>query len=70
VGGLLVSTMLGRFLLPVLYTLLMKERTTGDIEREAYVEAELEDRPNPQIVAEELTAQAHLDTHGITPQPE
>jgi multidrug efflux pump subunit AcrB len=58
VGGLLVSTMLGRFLLPVLYTLLMKERDAREIEMEKNVEAELEDRPETRVVVEETGATA------------
>jgi multidrug efflux pump subunit AcrB len=41
VGGLLCSTMLSRFVLPVLYTLLLKEGNPQDLD----IEKELEDRP-------------------------
>ena len=41
VGGLLCSTMLSRFVLPVLYTLLVREGNVDD----ADIEAELADQP-------------------------
>ena len=43
IGGLVVSTLLGRFVLPVLYTLLIKEGNTAAAE--AAMEAELTDQP-------------------------
>jgi len=45
VGGLLCSTMLSRFVLPVLYVLLLRE---GPVE-DADIEAELADEPSPAV---------------------
>ena len=43
VGGLLVSTVLSLFILPIMYTLLVKEEDV--VKREAELEAELADQP-------------------------
>jgi multidrug efflux pump subunit AcrB len=43
VGGLLCSTLLSRFVLPVLYTLLVRDHKVDEID----IEAELADRPDP-----------------------
>ena len=43
VGGLLCSTMLSRFVLPVLYTLMVRDRKLEDDD----IEAELADAPPP-----------------------
>ncbi len=50
VGGLLSSTLLGRFVLPVLFTMLVKEENVA--KREAEMEAELADQPvaGPELV--------------------
>ena len=44
-GGLLVSVLLSLFVLPVLYTLLIKDRPDRDVD----IEKELEDRPEVAV---------------------
>ena len=59
VGGLLVSTMLSRFVLPVLYTMLISDRKVDD----ADIEAELADQPAPQ------PARAPVERVVFVPEP-
>jgi len=64
VGGLLASTLLGRFVLPVLYTLLIKEGTgiSADIEAELADEPPAPPRPALAAVGAEAV---HLDGAGL-----
>src|SRR5206468_2183329 len=55
VGGLLTSTFLTLVVVPILYTLLIKE---GDRDRDAAIEAELEDRPETLLLAADGAASA------------
>jgi HAE1 family hydrophobic/amphiphilic exporter-1 len=60
VGGLLTSTCLTLFVVPIMYTLLLRERPDTD----ADIEAELADEPAPR-----LALAAHADGHGRLSAP-
>jgi multidrug efflux pump subunit AcrB len=47
VGGLLCSTLLSRFVLPVLYTLMVRDKKVEEIDIEAELEDAPETKPNP-----------------------
>jgi multidrug efflux pump subunit AcrB len=61
VGGLLTSTFLTLVVVPILYTLLMKDGSVDDTD----IEAELADRPETIIAAEEAVAVSDVVTAAV-----
>ena len=65
VGGLLTSTFLTLIVVPIMYTLLMKEGPVIDEE----IEAELADRPEAQIAVDEAAGVAEMVPSDVTHYP-
>jgi multidrug efflux pump subunit AcrB len=64
VGGLLTSTCLTLFVVPILYTLLLREKTADEAEIEARIEAELADEP-PAVPVRALAAASAGHPNGV-----
>jgi multidrug efflux pump subunit AcrB len=65
VGGLLTSTCLTLFVVPILYTLLLREKTGDEEAIEARIEAELADEPPPVLVPALAVAPAAAHPNGV-----
>jgi hypothetical protein len=64
VGGLLTSTCLTLFVVPILYTLLLREKRGDEEAIEAEIEAELADEPSPAPAMTVAAAAPRLVTAG------
>jgi hypothetical protein len=66
VGGLLTSTCLTLFVVPIMYTLLLRERTGDEID----IEAELADQPEPVQSGKTIVASVPVAAPATVGEPE